>query len=120
MLPVLGTLQSGVQFTTGFLVKILLSWVNNRFVVAAVRWELLVSWATALLDRHEELMSPATAVSANTVLERLIPHESTLSAQLRTLWFEAVAPTMAVKDAAVAQLDGCHFERVYSGELQLC
>ena len=91
-------------FTTGFLSLVLLTWINSRFVVAAVRRQLMIAWATTVVEAVRS--AEVDYSKAMSLLESLVPHEMTLSAFLRTVWSTCLAPTISARDTLVAQFDG--------------
>lgn len=104
--------QGGLGFTPGFMTNTLLSWINNKFCIAAVLRELLVSWTSCAIDRLASLdgggIDPLEAdESVSEMLARLLPHEATLAGLIRTIWKVYIQPALAAKDAVTAQLDGC-------------
>jgi hypothetical protein len=91
--------------------RVMTSWVNSRFVVAAVRRELLVTWMTSLLESapRAKLHSPDTLVDTNigVVLERLMPGEMSIAEFIRTVWHALLAADLSSLQDLLAQFDGC-------------
>jgi hypothetical protein len=101
--------QNGMLITVGFVARWLVSWINSRFVIAAVRREIVAAWNAALVDRAIIAGCLATvpaATSLSAILERLIPHENTLADLFRTVWHECLLDGVLTKDKVIAQIDG--------------
>ena len=87
------------------------SFINSRFVVAAVRRQLLVQWGVAVVDRCA-LSGPTAsesgqhAASIMAALERLIPHEASIAALLRVVWEVGLKPLLLPRDKLASQLEG--------------
>lgn len=99
-----------MKFTPGFLADIIISWVNHRFVVAPVQRQLVLSWSARMVDAA--VNSSAAGSSFGTVFDvvdhlvRLVPHEVTIAALIRTVVKTFVLPTFSARDKLVADVDG--------------
>lgn len=99
--------QTGMQFTAGFLTHVLMTLINTKFVVAAVRRQLVVTWMSHAMERLTRERHAFPVGNLTLIMERLTPHEESLSSLIRTLWHHVIAPTVNLKDAVLAELDGC-------------
>ena len=111
-----------MQFTAGFLSATLMSWINSKFVIAAVRRQLLINWTSHLMEAMQSRPQSVEEPFGNftLVLERLCPHEHSLADLFRTIWAHVVQPTLHEKDEALALLDGCVTLRIGEGCVKAC
>lgn len=103
-------LQKGTRFTPGFLLEVLMSWINSRFVVAGARRQLLLHWmCTTVDDVFARSLQDALkdSVAIPTALSHLVPHDATLAELIRTAWLTLIVPTFQARNALMARLDGC-------------
>jgi hypothetical protein len=101
--------QKGCLYTPGFLAFIFSSWVNDRFVVAGVVRNILISWGSCIID--SVATSPSSPVDDSSMvftnqLSTLVPREATVAGILRGIYNAVVRPCMRQADITMAQLDG--------------
>lgn len=101
--------KNGPKISPGFLAKILMSYINSRFVIASTRRELLISWSSTILDKLATYGGCGDLNSVDQVmaaLERLVPHEASIASMIRTIWNQVQLPKMEERDKIMAQVEG--------------
>jgi hypothetical protein len=107
MLP--SFVQKGAKMTIGFVFNLCLSWINNRFIVAAVKRDLMNAWMSTMIDTACNSVggrSPPLVATTASALLHLVPTDRTIAAVLRSVYHSLVEPGMRSRDAAAAQYDG--------------
>jgi hypothetical protein len=94
--------------TQGLAMKLCMSWINNRFTVAAVRRDLFNTWMGFLVDGACASGFPSSGSLSETPssLLHLVPTDKTITHVLQSVWLSLVKPGTAARDAAAAQFDG--------------
>lgn len=110
-------LQKGAMFTPGFLMFIVNSWINSRFVMAGVARDILVARSSKSIDvacdrGTVSVMEEQPVFSGSLAL--LVPRETTLGSLIRGIWHTALKPMMRNTDIALCQLDGYASAGIYA------
>lgn len=98
-----------MKFTAGFLAKVVLSWGNNRYCIAAVQRDLMISWSCHFIESTLQSTRNGGAEGCSDMLDalmRFVPHESVLSELIRSVAQHYWEPADVAKNVVMAILDG--------------
>ncbi len=88
----------------GFATSVFNSWVNNRFLFAPVRRDVLIWWSGAIADR---VMAGGTMFpESSELLASLTPNKQQITQLVLLVYHGVVKPNLASHDAAMAQVEG--------------
>jgi hypothetical protein len=98
--------QKGLVCTVGFVTSVFMSWVNNRYVFASVRRDILIWWSGALVDRFRESREPVY-IQSTEQLAALTPNKQQVTDMVLLVYHGVVKPSIQSHDAVMAQVEGC-------------
>lgn len=97
--------KKGLVCTVGFVTSVFMSWVNNRYVFASVRRDILIWWSGALVDRFRESREPVY-IQSTEQLAALTPNKQQVTDMVLLVYHGVVKPSIQSHDAVMAQVEG--------------